>query len=562
MKSSSWNFADVWEVIAGVIPDSVAQRHGERAISWRQFNAQANGVARALIEAGLRAQDKLALYLVNGPEYLQAAFAGMKASLVPVNTNYRYREEELVYLWQNSDAAAVVFHGQFVDRVDQVRSRCPDVRLWIHVEDGSGPCPSWALPWSQIAADGASVALPLEGRSGDDLILIYTGGTTGRPRGVMWRQHDLFLASNTTGDPEHADFAQVRDRLLRARRDAPVGTAAAPVGLPAAPLMHGTAFVFAATILNRGGTVVTLPGERFDPVRLLDTMTSERVTDLCFVGDAFCRPIVDALDADPGRWSIDCLRAVSSSGMAWSAANKQRLLAHAPGALLIDFLNSSEASGMGRSLASRRSAPDSGRFKLGERAFVIDEALRPVAPGSGVIGRIAVRGRVPLGYYKDPVRSAETFPVIDGERCAVPGDHATVEADGTVRLLGRGSVSINTGGEKVYPDEVEACIKEMPGVVDALVLGVPDERFGERVAALVERAPGQTRPDADAVATHVAGRLAGYKVPRSVCFVETIGRGPNGKADYPDARRRVIAMLAMARPVADSTGPAARGAER
>lgn len=538
-----WNFADVWETVADAIPDSIAQRHGEGSFTWQAFDAAADGVAATLLEGGLCRQDTVALYLHNGPHYLQAAFACTKVALVPANTNYRYLEDELADLWTDAGAAAVVFHGAFAQRVAAIRGRCPDVRVWLHVDDGSGACPDWAVPWVSAAARGTGRVRAPWGRGGDDVVLIYTGGTTGRPRGVMWRQDDLFLASNTSGDPEAPDLRHVRQRVLRAIEEG----VAAPVGLPAAPLMHGTAFVFAATVLNRGGTVVTLPDPRFDAHRLLDAIAAERVTDLCFVGDAFGRPIVDALDANPGRWPVGSLRAVSSSGMAWSAANKSRLLEHAPDALLIDFLNSSEASGMGRSVASRRRAPDTARFRLGENAFVVDDALRPVAPGSGVVGRIAVRARVPLGYRNDSAKSAEAFPVIDGVRCAIPGDFATVEADGSIRLLGRGSVSINTGGEKVYPDEVEACIKELAGVRDALVVGLPDERFGETVAALVEPADAAVAPEPAAVGAHVASRLAGHKVPRTVAIVDSIGRGPNGKADYPAARRRLIGLLGSPR---------------
>jgi acyl-CoA synthetase (AMP-forming)/AMP-acid ligase II len=537
--TTEWTFADVWEAVADAVPDAPAQRHGDAVTTWRTFDRIADGVAAVLLAQGLVRQDRVALYLHNGPEYMQAAFACLKAALVPVNTNYRYLGDELAELWRDADAAAVIFHGAFAPRIEAIRARCPGVRVWLHVDDGSGPCPPWAQPWSGAAARADARVRAPWGRSGDDLILIYTGGTTGRPRGVMWRQHDLFLASNTSGDPEQADLAGVGLRVRRALADG----VAAPVGLPAAPLMHGTAFVFAATVLNRGGTLVTLPGPGFDAARLLDAIAAERVTDLCFVGDAFGRPIVDALDAQPQRWSVRSLRAVSSSGMAWSADNKARLLVHAPDAVLIDFLNSSEASGMGRSVASRRRAPEGARFRLGEHAFVVDEQLRPVAPGSGTVGRVAVRGRVPLGYHKDPQKTAATFPVIDGVRCAIPGDYALVEADGSIRLLGRGSVSINTGGEKVYPDEVEACIKELPGVRDALVVGVPDERFGERVAALVEPVDAALAPVPAAVGAHVAARLAGHKVPRTVLIVGSIGRGPNGKADYPAARRRLLAAL-------------------
>jgi acyl-CoA synthetase (AMP-forming)/AMP-acid ligase II len=359
----------------------------------------------------------------------------------------------------------------------------------------------------------------------------------------MWAQHELFLASNTTDDPPDADYAAVQRRLERAR----AAGKPAPIGLPAAPLMHGTAFVFAATVLNRGGTVATLKDHRFDALRLLDTISSEGVTDLCFVGDAFCQPIVEALDAEPQRWSIRSLRAVSSSGMAWSATGKARLLKHAPDALLIDFLNSSEASGMGRSIASRDRSPDSARFRLGERAIVLDEELRPVAPGSGVVGRIAVRGRIPLGYYKDPERTRQVFPVIDGERISLPGDFATVEADGSIRLLGRGSVSINTGGEKVFPDEVEAALRAVPGIRDALVVGIPDARLGERVAALIEPSVNATIPSVGDLQAFLGERLARYKIPRLFVPVESIGRGPNGKASYPEARQRAVEFEAAMR---------------
>jgi fatty-acyl-CoA synthase len=312
-----------------------------------------------------------------------------------------------------------------------------------------------------------------------------------------------------------------------------------PVGLPAPPLMHGTAFVFAATILNRGGTVVTLPEQRFDAVRLLDAIVANGVTDICIVGDAFCRPIVDVLDAAPGRYDLSKLKAMSSSGMMWSKDVKERLLAHAPQLVMIDFLNSSEASGMGRSVTSRRSGAKSARFELGRNALVIDDDGKPVPPGTGKVGRVAVRGIVPIGYYKDPEKTAATFPVIGGVRYAVPGDYATVEADGTIALLGRGSVSINTGGEKVFPEEVEEAIKTCSGVQDAVVVGVPDARLGQVVAALV----AGTAPDADAIKSHVRGRLAGYKVPRHVMIADSVERAATGKADYKAVRERILAWL-------------------
>ena len=535
MNSALWDFASVWEAVADAVPDRVALLHGGQSRSWGAFDHRADGIAAALLGAGLRHQDKVALYLHNGPEYLEATFAALKAGLVPVNTNYRYVSEELLYLWTNADAAAVVFHGSFTDRADEIRSRCPAVRLWLHVDDGTAPCPDWATGFEDAAGSATGRVQPSGGRSGDDLVLIYTGGTTGMPRGVMWRQHDLFLASNTTGDPAQADFGHVRARL---------GGATAPIGLPAPPLMHGTSFVFAATVLNRGGTVVTLTQRGFDETELLDTIAQHKVTDLCLVGDAFCRPIVDALDRAPERWDLSSLRHVSSSGMMWSAATKARLLAHAPDVLMIDFLNSSEASGLGRSLTSSRKSEKGARFRLGENAFVLADDGTRLAPGSDVPGRLAVTGHIPLGYYKDEAKTAATFPVVDGKRCAVPGDYATVEPDGSITLLGRGSVSINTGGEKVFPEEVEEAIKLFPGVRDALVVGLPHERFGQAVAAAVEPADGSGEIDRAALAAYLRGHLAGYKLPRVVMPVASIERGPNGKADYPATARRIAEWLA------------------
>lgn len=535
----AWNFADVWERIADTAPAATASLHGEQRLAWRDFDRRADGVAAALLAAGLGAQDKVALYLYNGPAYLESVFACFKAGLVPVNTNYRYLDDELHYLFDNSDAAAVVFHGEFTPRVDALRVRCPKVRTWLHVDDGTTPCPSWAVSYEPAAAQQPGRVRAPWGRAGDDLVLIYTGGTTGRPRGVMWRQDDLFVASNTAGDPARADL----DGVARRVRAALESGEPQAVGLPAAPLMHGTAFVFASSILTRGGAVATLTARRFDVEELLDTLQGRAVTDLCIVGDAFCRPMVEALEAAPQRWNLRRLKAVSSSGMMWSDACKQGLLRHAPDALLVDFLNSSEASGMGRSVSSRTRPQKGANFRLGKNAFVIDDAGRPIAPGSGIAGRVAVRGLVPLGYYGDPDKSARTFPVIEGVRCAVPGDYALVEADGSITLLGRGSVSINTGGEKVFPEEVEECIKTLPGVNDALVVGVPDARFGEIVAAAVQPAAGASVA-AEAITAHVRARLAAHKVPRQVMLVPSIGRGPNGKADYPQVRSRVLEWLA------------------
>lgn len=531
--ASEWTFAGVWQTVADAVPGRIALAHGDQEVSWADFAHRAQALAAALTAAGLAPGAKLALYLHNGPAYMETMFAALAARVVPVNTNYRYTGDELAQLWLDADAEGVVFHGTFTTQANALRACCPGIRVWIYVDDGSGPCPDWAIDYAAATCPAGEVRNDLAGSTGDDQILIYTGGTTGLPRGVIWRQHDLYLASNATGDPEAADYDHVRQRIAQSTP---------PVGLPAAPQMHGTGLVFAATILNRGGTVVTLPGTSFNVEQLLDTVVARKVTDICIVGDAFCRPIVDALDREPGRWDITGLKVVSSSGMAWSAEVKERLLAHAPSALLIDFLNSSEASGMGRSLTSNRQKARGARFQLGKNACVIDENGKPLEPGDPRQGRLAVRGHIPLGYYKDPVKTAATFPVIDGIRYSIPGDLATVDADGAITLLGRGSTSINTGGEKVFPEEVEQAILSWPQASDALVVGIPHERFGQMVAAVIA-CDDDAAFDQNGLLDHLRKRLAGHKIPRVMMPVRSIERGPNGKADRPGTTQRVIAWI-------------------
>jgi acyl-CoA synthetase (AMP-forming)/AMP-acid ligase II len=430
----------------------------------------------------------------------------------------------------------VVFHGTFTERVDAVRRRVPNVRTWLWVDDGSGPRPDWAVPYEQAAAS-ATPGQRTRGavdRSGDDLYLLYTGGTTGVPKGVMWRQDDLYnvFSATTMHDPPAADLDAVRRRV----------TERGPVGLPACPLMHGTGAFTSFQVLFLGGSLVTMAGRAFDPVELLDTVERERVNSISWVGDAFARPVLAALDAEPGRWDISSLVMVTSSGVMWSEPVKEGLLRHHPGMMLVDVFSSSEAIGMGMSVSGRKQkTARTAEFALGDRARVIDDGGGDVAPGSGQIGRVAVKGPCPIGYYKDPEKSARTFLTIDGERWSVPGDYATVDADGTLQLLGRGSVCINTGGEKVFPEEVEEALKDHPAVLDAVVVGIPDDRFGETIVAWVEPA-GDGVDEADVIA-HVKGRLAAYKAPRRVLTTASLGRSAAGKVDYRRLRADAVAAL-------------------
>jgi acyl-CoA synthetase (AMP-forming)/AMP-acid ligase II len=449
-----------------------------------------------------------------------------------------------VYLLDNADVRAVVFHGEFTAQIELIRGRLPEIRSWLWVDDGTGPCPGWAVSY-QAAATGTAPG-PRPGpdhdgpaqRSGDDLLLLYTGGTTGMPKGVMWRQDDLFILLGNAargGYPDEPDLQYARSRVARAGRRM----------LPAAPLMHGAGCFSCMPILARGGAIVLLEGHSFDPVEFLDTVDARQVHSASWVGDAFARPVADALDAHPGRWHLSSLKTITSGGVVFTEATKRRLLAHVPHLLINDVFGASEAITVGSSLVTKDNiAASDGSFRPRPGMRVIDEAGRDVVPGSGVAGLIAFSGRQPMGYYKDERKTAEVFREIGGRRYSVPGDWAVVAAGGTVTLLGRGSACINTGGEKVYPDEVEKVISTLPGVADAVVIGVPHERFGQAVVAVVQTAAGHAL-SADSVVSHCKSHLAGYKAPREVVFVASIGRGPTGKVDLNTLRKRAVAELGV-----------------
>ncbi|HEX5367363.1 MAG TPA: AMP-binding protein [Acidimicrobiales bacterium] len=528
-----WNFADMWEAAADQQPAAPFAKQGDRTVTWSEADRRADGLARTLLDAGAGHQDKVAQYLYNCPEYLESIFACFKASLVPVNTNYRYTAGELVYLWDNADAVAVVFHGSFTGMVESVRDQVPRVRTWIWVDDGTGPCPAWAVPYEKAVATEAGRVVPAHGRSGDDLYMLYTGGTTGMPKGVMWRQDDLaVMLGSGLGrtlprqyDPHALDGAFATP---------------GPVGLPACPLMHGTGAFNSFSILSSAGCVALLPSRHFGAEELLDEVEAKKVNLIAIVGDAFAKPILTALDAHPGRWDLSSILAFVSSGVMWSEQTKQGLLRHRPEMLLIDAFSSSEALGMGQSVSGGGAQARTARFELGRNAIVVDEQGRRLTE-PGAVGRLAVGGRQPVGYYKDEEKSARTFIVVDGQRYSCPGDYATLDEDGTIKVLGRGSVCINTGGEKVYPEEVEEALKTSAHVRDAVVVGVPHERFGEMVVAVVEPADGDV--DEDELIAHVRSRLAPYKAPRKVVPVATIGRAPNGKVDYKRMREHAASQV-------------------
>ena len=537
---AEWNYAEIWESVAAAVPARPAQIQGERVLSWADFDRRANGLARALLDAGLGRQAKVAAYLYNGPEYLETYYAAFKAGLAPVNTNYRYVADELIYLFDNADAEAVVFHAAFAATVEEIRPRLPKVRLWIAVAQGGHAAPEFAADYETLAEREVGRVVAPWGRSGDDLLILYTGGTTGMPKGVMWRQEDLIFVLGAGGNvllgvPPLESPEEAGAKALAAER---------ALVIAAAPLMHGTSQFTALGGLTAGGAVACLPSRHFDAIEFWQEADRLKATSAAIVGLAFAAPMLAALEANPRRWDLSSLRRLGSSGVVWSMENKQGLLKHLPECMIYDSLGSSEAVGMAGSSSVAGVTAETAKFMVGPSSAVFTEDGRRVAAGSGERGMLAVSGFLPVGYYKDPEKTARTFPVYEGKRWSVPGDFATVEADGSLRLLGRGSQVINTGGEKVFPEEVEEAIKRYPGVKDAAVVGAPDPRFGERICAVVEVGAGEA-PTLAEISEHVRKHLAAYKTPRELVLAP-VDRAANGKLDYRAMRALVLERLAGA----------------
>lgn len=517
------NFGDVFDAVARHVPaEAPAILCDGETTTWAQFDHRSNALARALLAAGLGRQAKVALFMRNGPDYLIAFVAALKAGLAPVNINYRYSLAELAYLLDNSDSEAVVFDVEFAEAVTALTLRHPLRALF----SARGAAPGAEALAGVYAGDGAP--LP-SGRDPQDIFLLYTGGTTGMPKGVMWTSQALWetlaAAPSRAGAPMAAldDLtAGVRDAATRLRFNIPP------------PLMHGTGLFAALSILARGGSVVCSARRSFDPLATVEELETLRCDGLVIVGDAFARPILDVLRGAPRPYDLAHISLVVSSGMMWSPEVKTGLLEHMPNAVLSDGLGASESAGVGYATTSRGQPPAEARFELSPSVKVVrPDDLTPVEPGSGEVGVIAKAGGLPLGYYKDAERTARTYVLIDGVRHILGGDHATVEADGAIRLLGRGSHCINTAGEKVYPEEVEEALKTHPAVTDALVFGLDDARYGQSIAAVVA-ASAEARPDE--LIAHVRARLAAYKAPKVLTIHPAVPRAVNGKADYAAAR--------------------------
>jgi len=538
---SNWKFADLYEAIAAKIPDHPCQIQGDRIVTWGDFNRRASALTSDMLDVGLTHQSKVAAYLQNCPEYLETYVAAFKGGFVPVNTNYRYGPDEITYLFDNAEAEAVVFHSTFAGLVDQVRAGLPRVKRWYCVVESGDVVPTWAQDYDTVVGRDAPhrVEGPW-GRSGDDLLLLYTGGTTGMPKGVMWRQDDLFNVVGAGGNvalgiPPGESVEELVDRIDPASRGLVV--------LSACPLMHGTGQFTSLIAMNLGGAAVTLPSRSFDVGELFASIERHRVQTLVIVGQAFAGPMLEYLNSNPQRHDLSSLIMITSSGVMWSQENKDGLLRHLPHVMLFDSYGSSEAVGMGGSISrAGETATKTATFALGPTCAVFTEDGRRVAAGSGERGLVAVGGFIPMGYYRDEVKSAQTFRIFEGQRWSVPGDWAEIAADGSLILLGRGSVCINTGGEKVFPEEVEEALKKHSSVRDAVAVGIPDDRFGETICAVVEAAPGEA-PDLATLSDHVKSHLAAYKAPRHLVLIDTIGRAPNGKVDYKRLKTHAIERL-------------------
>jgi fatty-acyl-CoA synthase len=540
-------FGSIWEAVADVVPDQTAVVQGQRRVSWREYEQRGARLARGILDADIRAGGKIGMYLYNSPEYCETNFAAFKARSVPINVNYRYLDNELLYLLDNADVEGLVFHTSLSDRVARVVPQLENLRLLVEVDDGPASDGTTHVDGAIHYDDLQATTEPAERLEpqGEEVYIFYTGGTTGMPKGVMYpvgdftefflRSYPPMIGLEPIDDPEEI--------LDTARRLYESGTPLVAMSGP--PLMHGTGCWLGMMIPHLfGGTAVLLAGRGFDAIEVWDTVEREAVQHLIVVGDAFAKPLLRALDEAPDRWDLSSLRLMISSGAMFSADVKHGLISHVPQLAIADVLGATEG-GIGTSMTTKDTPKtETAKFSLNATTKVFAEDGREVRPGSGDVGMVANGGLVPIGYYKDPEKSARTFRDVNGQRYSFPGDMATIAADGTLVLFGRGANCINTGGEKVYPEEVEEALKLHAAVEDALVFGVPDDRFGQRVVGIVSLSPG-TRASADEIVIDARTRLSSYKLPKELRVVSEVPRAPNGKANYPAARELFTASAAQ-----------------
>jgi len=542
-----YNLARLHEAIAEAVPDRECLVFRDRRFTWQEITDRTRRLANVLSSAGLgchrergelsnweSGQDHVGLYLHNGNEYLEGMLGAYKARCAPFNVNYRYVERELLYLFDNADARAIIYHAAFAPVLEKLRDQLPKVALWLQVADESGHAllPG-AIDYEEALANATPEPLSDE-VSPDDLYILYTGGTTGMPKGVIWRNEDIYLAALAGGGPPESL------EVLKERVEARPGLRA----MPAPPLMHGAAHWVAFIMWFTGGTVVIQSEvEKLDPDDIWSTVEREKVNSVTIVGDAFARPLIDQLKKKD--YDLSSLLMVTSGGAIFTKALKEQLLDQLPNIRIMDALGSSETGAQAANFSTREGGVSTGDFDMGEGNVVLREDLSGLLEsGSPDIGWLARAGHVPLGYFGDPEKTAQTFPEIGGIRYSVPGDRAMLQADGRLKLLGRDSATINSGGEKIFAEEVELAIKDHPDVYDAVVCGTPSERFGSQVTAVVQMRDGVPQ-DREVLKLHIRESLAAYKTPREFVFVEKVTRAPSGKADYRWAKETAMRALGI-----------------
>jgi acyl-CoA synthetase (AMP-forming)/AMP-acid ligase II len=530
------NLADLFEAAVDAYPEREYLIANGARRTYAQMEARANRLAHHLAAQGIGPGDHVGIYSYNSVEWVETAWAVFKLRAIWININYRYVEEELRYLLTNADLKALVHQREFSPLVATLLPDLPELRHVIVVEDGSdGPSSTPDAVRYEDALAAQSPERDFGPRSGDDIYILYTGGTTGMPKGVVWRHEDVFYALGGGTDP--VTNTKVADPALMVG----MGAAGSGVHLPIAPLMHGAT---QWAVMGRsfvGSTVVIMA--KFDPHAVWDLVEKEGVNSVMITGDAMGKPLIESLDDVGTSHDLSSLVAVVSSAALFSAPVKDQFFERLPNIMITDAVGSSEGGNNGMTMVTPgHTAMKSGpTVHLLGQTVVFDEDLNPVEPGSGVIGKIARSGDIPQGYYNDPKKTAEVFIQVRGTRYVMPGDYATVEADGSITLLGRGSIVINSGGEKIFPEEVESSVRSHPDVMDAIVCGAPDERWGQTVAAIIQPRVGHEAPSLESIQEHCRTSIAGYKLPRRLHVVELIQRSPSGKPDYSWATAIVTA---------------------
>ena len=528
------DFASVWEMISDIVPDNDALICGDEVVTWKEYDEKSSKIATALSAAGLQANSKAGLYLNNSNEYLIAQNAIFKIGGIPINVNYRYVAEELIYLLDNSDSEAVFYHACYSNRIKEIASSLPNIKAWIEVSDGTESHFPDALKYEELLESSS----PMDRiyRDPETIYMLYTGGTTGMPKGVMYKQGEflvfLFRTLKAMGYDVPEDINNLEEQIHNFKKDDTFIRS-----LIGCPLMHGTGMWLGAFLpLLLGGTAITSRNLGFDADQIWTQVEDTQTSNIVIVGDAFAKPMLDALNnaSSQGKpYDLSSVKVIISSGVMWSEEVKNGLLEHHD-MQLMDTMGSTEG-GMGSSVSTRDNPPKTAKFALNPGVVVIADDGEVLKPGTDKIGLIGTSGLVPVGYYKDEKKSAETFREVDGVRYSFPGDYAKLEEDGTITLLGRGSNCINSAGEKIYPEEVEEAIKRNNEVFDCLVVGVDDPKFGQKVVAVVSLEDSK-QIDEDNLVNATRQFIAGYKLPKKVIFVDEVQRAPNGKANYKWAK--------------------------